>query len=284
MTRKTILLVDDSQTAITFEQMVLGNGPYDFLIARDGREAVDKAMAMQPDLILLDVVMPEMDGFEVCRVLRKDERMREIPIIMVTTKGEMEDMETGFSGGCNDYITKPVDGQELLEKVQSWLGVSSDGSDTQMTSLDVANARLDAATNRDEVVEAITEIIVNLIGSEEFAIFTLDEKAPGLRLLESQGIASWRYRNIPVDDGVIGRVAATGEPYIISDGDYEPDPPDLTACFPLKLGHAVTGAIAIFRLLPQKPGLEATDCELLDSLGIQAGAALYRTATGSEAR
>ena len=123
MTRKRILLVDDSKTMIMLEQMMLGSGGYEFVIARDGQEALRKAVKEQPDLILLDVVMPKIQGFEVCRRLRQEKATKQIPIIMVTTRGEMDDMESGFAGGCNDYITKPVDGQELVEKVQSWLGV-----------------------------------------------------------------------------------------------------------------------------------------------------------------
>ncbi len=122
MARKTILLVDDSKTVIMLEQMVLGDGPYELLIAQDGREGLEKAVAERPDLILLDVVMPKMDGFEVCRRLRREKRTQSIPIIMVTTRGEMEDLESGYSGGCTDYITKPLDVRELIEKVESWLG------------------------------------------------------------------------------------------------------------------------------------------------------------------
>ena len=131
MTRKRILLVDDSETMIMLEQMLLGSGGYDFVIARDGHEALQKAEKEQPDLILLDVVMPKMQGFEVCRRLRGKKATKLIPIIMVTTRGEMDDMESGFGGGCNDYITKPVDAQELVEKVQSWLGVEAMGEELE---------------------------------------------------------------------------------------------------------------------------------------------------------
>lgn len=119
---KKILLVDDSATTLFMEKMLLDGGPFELLTARDGREAVDKALAELPDLILLDVVMPEMDGFEACRTLRGNDATAATPIIMVTTRGQENHMETGFAAGCNDYVTKPINGTELLTKVRNFLG------------------------------------------------------------------------------------------------------------------------------------------------------------------
>ena len=80
------------------------------------------ALAELPDLILMDVVMPRMDGFEACRVLRGHLTTRGIPIVMVTTRSEARSVESGFMSGCSDYVTKPIDGLELLSKVRSFLG------------------------------------------------------------------------------------------------------------------------------------------------------------------
>ena len=121
MSRKKILLVDDSATTLMMEQMVLRGQSYDIVTAKNGREAVAVAASEQPDLILLDVVMPEMNGFEACRRIRMHEATKSVPIIMVTTKGEEQNVETGFESGCSDYITKPINGAELLTKVRSYL-------------------------------------------------------------------------------------------------------------------------------------------------------------------
>ncbi|HYK02561.1 MAG TPA: response regulator [Thermoanaerobaculia bacterium] len=121
MSRKKILLVDDSATTLMMEQMVLRGQPYQIVTARNGREAVAAAAAEKPDLILLDVVMPEMNGFEACRQIREQEATKYVPIIMVTTKGEEQNVETGFESGCSDYITKPINGAELLTKVRGYL-------------------------------------------------------------------------------------------------------------------------------------------------------------------
>ena len=122
MDRKKILLVDDSSTVLLMERMILSKSEYDVVTARDGQEGVEKALAEKPDLILMDVVMPRMDGFEACKKLREQEGTKAIPVIMVTTRGELASVENGYSSGCNDYVTKPINGLELLAKVRSCLG------------------------------------------------------------------------------------------------------------------------------------------------------------------
>lgn len=122
MTKKKILLVDDSKTSLFMESMILKKGAYDLVTAMDGVEALDKALSESPDLIVMDVVMPRMTGFEACRELKTRRQTRDIPIILVTTRGESENIETGLASGCNDYVTKPVNGAELLSKVRGHLG------------------------------------------------------------------------------------------------------------------------------------------------------------------
>jgi DNA-binding response OmpR family regulator len=115
-----ILLVDDSKTTLFMEEMIL-KADYELVRASDGEEALEVAAVENPDLVLLDVVMPKMDGFEVCRRLREREQTKDTPIIMVTTRGEGENMEKGFANGCTDYIAKPFKSLELLTKVKNYL-------------------------------------------------------------------------------------------------------------------------------------------------------------------
>ena len=122
MSRKKILLVDDSNTILMMERMILTKGPYDLVTASDGEEAVEKALSERPDLILMDVVMPKMNGFEACRRIRGEGAIGHTPIIMVTTRGEVQNVETGFESGCNDYVTKPINGTELMAKLKTYLG------------------------------------------------------------------------------------------------------------------------------------------------------------------
>jgi CheY-like chemotaxis protein len=121
MPRKKILLVDDSSTVIMMEKMMLAGCGYDIVIARDGEEGVAKATAERPDLILLDVVMPKMDGIEACRRIRAQALTRDIPIIMVTTRSEAANIEASYKNGCNDFVNKPLNNAELLAKVRSFL-------------------------------------------------------------------------------------------------------------------------------------------------------------------
>ena len=119
---KKILLVDDSNTVLLMERMILSTARYDLLTARNGVEGVARARADHPDLILLDVMMPQMSGLDALSAIRADEATRDIPVIMVTTRSEADTMESGYARGCNDYVTKPVNSSELLAKVRDLLG------------------------------------------------------------------------------------------------------------------------------------------------------------------
>lgn len=120
--RKKILLVDDAGTILMMEKMILAKGGYDLVTAKDGQEAVEKAEKERPDLILMDVMMPRMTGFEACVQLRQSETTRLTPIILVTTRGEEGNVEKGYQSGCTDYVTKPINGVELMSKVKTYLG------------------------------------------------------------------------------------------------------------------------------------------------------------------
>jgi twitching motility two-component system response regulator PilH len=101
------------------EQMLLRSTPYDFVTARDGREAIAKATEHRPDLILMDVVMPGLNGFQATRAISRDPETRSIPIIMCTSKSQETDKIWGLRQGARDYIVKPVNREELIAKIQS---------------------------------------------------------------------------------------------------------------------------------------------------------------------
>lgn len=121
MERKKILIVDDADTILMMEKMIL-NKSYDLVSAKNGEEAVALALSERPDLILLDVVMPKMDGFQACKQIRQQPSTSSIPIIMVTTRGGAQDIKCAFQSGCNDYVTKPINTLELLSKVKNYVG------------------------------------------------------------------------------------------------------------------------------------------------------------------
>jgi len=119
-----ILLVDDQQTVIAVEKMLLKELGVEFLVARNGKEALEQAKAHQPNLIVLDIMMPEMDGIEACQILKSDDDTKDIPVVMVTTKGNPEKVEAAFQAGCNDFITKPIKKVEFMEKIKMHLNGS----------------------------------------------------------------------------------------------------------------------------------------------------------------
>jgi CheY-like chemotaxis protein len=125
--KKRILIVDDSPTSIVWQRLLLQGERYETLSALDGAEGVAIARRERPDLILLDVTMPLMDGFEACRALRAAPETHDIPILMVTTHGDMANTLAGYEAGCNEYITKPLERAEYLTKVRSYLDRHFDG-------------------------------------------------------------------------------------------------------------------------------------------------------------
>ncbi|HZM49924.1 MAG TPA: response regulator [Vicinamibacteria bacterium] len=118
MERKTVLLADDSNTILMMEKMLLARENYNLVIAKDGQEAYDMALSEKPNLIVLDVVMPKLTGFEVCQKLRQQEQTRTTPILLMTTRGEEENVKKGYEAGCSDYLTKPINAAEFLAKLR----------------------------------------------------------------------------------------------------------------------------------------------------------------------
>ncbi|MFP4547326.1 MAG: response regulator [Fidelibacterota bacterium] len=119
MKNPTILIVEDSPTNIQVLGRVLKNEGYELAIATDGREGLQVARNIRPDLILLDIMMPVMDGIESCEQLKKEEQTRDIPVIFLTARGNMDDIIAGFKIGAVDYITKPFNSHELLARVKT---------------------------------------------------------------------------------------------------------------------------------------------------------------------
>ena len=121
MTREKILIVDDEEHIVELLDFNLKNSGYETFIATDGIEAVRIAKEEKPNLILLDLMIPGMDGFDVCKEIKKDKEMKNTSIIMLTAKGEELDKILGLELGADDYITKPFSVRELLARVKAVL-------------------------------------------------------------------------------------------------------------------------------------------------------------------
>ncbi|MFZ3324220.1 MAG: response regulator [Usitatibacter sp.] len=119
MTIKTILVVDDSPTERAFMESLLKKGGYEVLFAENGEMAIERSEAQQPDLILMDVVMPGLNGFQATRAITHSEATKHIPVIICTTKDQDTDKIWGLRQGAKDYLTKPIRESDLLEKIRA---------------------------------------------------------------------------------------------------------------------------------------------------------------------
>jgi twitching motility two-component system response regulator PilH len=112
-----VLVVDDSPTERHFLSEILSKQGYQVIMAESGEEAMEKAKSQRPDLILMDVVMPGLNGFQATRALTRDEETKHIPVIMCTSKGQETDKVWGMRQGARDYLVKPINPDELLRKI-----------------------------------------------------------------------------------------------------------------------------------------------------------------------
>jgi two-component system, OmpR family, alkaline phosphatase synthesis response regulator PhoP len=121
MAKSKILIADDNATNVELLEAFLVGVDCETTIAVDGRDTLDKVASFQPDLILLDIMMPKLSGFEVCERLKADPATKGIMILMVTALNELGDIERAVAAGCDDFLSKPVHKVELLKRVENML-------------------------------------------------------------------------------------------------------------------------------------------------------------------
>lgn len=127
--RKSVLVVDDEPNILLSLQFLMKKAGYDVRTARDGDEALSELANAAPDLVLLDVMMPKHDGFEVCAKIRSNPNWKDVRIIMLTARGRPIEREKGLALGADDYITKPFSTKAVIERVESILGASDKTSE-----------------------------------------------------------------------------------------------------------------------------------------------------------
>jgi len=118
-----ILIADDNAPNCELLDAYLSEDGHEIAFAYDGQETLEKVVEFQPDLLLLDIMMPKLSGYEVCKVLKQDESTREIPILVITALNEKGDIEKAVAAGCDDFLAKPVIRLELKTRVRSLLKV-----------------------------------------------------------------------------------------------------------------------------------------------------------------
>jgi|SRR3989338_1980743 len=121
MNKRKILLVDDEPELVEMVKIRLESYNYEIIVAYDGQEALGKARKEKPDLIILDLMLPKIDGYKVCRMLKFDEEYKKIPIVMFTARSHESDEKLGYECGADAYITKPFEPTVLLGKIKELL-------------------------------------------------------------------------------------------------------------------------------------------------------------------
>ena len=122
MSKGKILVVDDEIYIVHILDFSLGMEGYDVVTALDGEQALDKLKSEKPDLIVLDIMMPKLDGYETCKRLKADPETKGMPVILLSAKGRNVDQKVGFEVGADDYITKPFSPRKLVERINAILG------------------------------------------------------------------------------------------------------------------------------------------------------------------
>jgi len=216
-------------------------------------------------------------------LLTENERLRHVVAGLQREKRDLEESLLSIRAEIDRRRREEDDLKRQMAEIkqenhrfsQKYLEVEVQNSN--LANLYVASYRLHATLDRQEILSSIQEIIINLIGSEEFGIFDLDADESALCLISSMGIDAVQHRRIPIGAGRIGETVRTGRIYLSGgqDGKGSSEEMPLVACIPLKVDGRVTGVIAIFRLLQHKTELEAIDQEMFDLLATHAAMALY---------
>lgn len=123
--KNKILIADDNQTNVELLEAYLDGVDCEIAVAVDGRDTLAKVDEFRPDLILLDIMMPKLSGFEVCKTLKQSPETRQIMILMVTALNELGDIERAVAAGCDDFLSKPVNKLELVKRVENMLKLRS---------------------------------------------------------------------------------------------------------------------------------------------------------------
>jgi DNA-binding response OmpR family regulator len=192
MTNKSkILVVDDEPDAVELVEFNLKSSGYDVVTAADGEEALEKARTVLPDLIILDLMLPEVDGTEVCKILRRDPRTQAIPIIMLTAKAAEIDRVLGLELGADDYVTKPFSPRELVLRVKRLLR-SNAAAEEKVDRIEWKELMIDVP--RHEV--RVKGKMVDLTATEFKLLSTLAQRRGRVQSRDQLLQDVWEYENV----------------------------------------------------------------------------------------
>lgn len=177
MAKPTILVVDDEEDIRELVELNLRRESYGVLTCESGEQALEQVSAKTPDVIILDLMLPGIDGLEVCRRLKADPKTRPIAVVMLTAKGEEADIVTGLELGADDYVTKPFSGKVLVARVRRLLRRHRDDEDeravVKIHELTIDSARHEVLVGGEAVVLTLTEFnILHTLAKRPGRVFT----------------------------------------------------------------------------------------------------------------
>ncbi len=163
----TLLIVDDTPANVSVLYDFLTANDFKVLVAQDGKRAIQKVKYAQPDLVLLDIMMPGIDGFETCKILKADENTKEIPIIFMTALADTLDKVKGFKLGAADYITKPFQHEEVLARVNTQLKFSNLKKQLQTRTIELEKSNLELDAFARSVAHDLKNPVNAIVGYSE---------------------------------------------------------------------------------------------------------------------
>lgn len=308
---QSILIVDDNPRNLGVLSNYLKGSGYRILVARSGESALRKAKYVSPDIILLDVIMNGIDGFETCRQLKMDERTQDIPIIFMTALSSPEDKVRGFQVGAVDYITKPLQYQEVVARVNTHLhlrtlheNLKNQNEQLQKTTDDLMQAnehlskqalqtqissqvarQITSILDLDDLLQNVVKLIQQQFGYYFVGVWLLDTPKQQI-ILTAQAVTGKRQLDlnyaIPVDrsDSAVAWVCETGTHYLVNDveNDSKYFAVDLLVdtktelVLPLQISENAMGALDILSL--EEDAFDDTDLVVLQTLADQISIAI----------
>lgn len=277
MTNKAnILIVDDEVETVDMISFLLESQGYAVIPAYSGAEALEilQQGIQEPsesrsliDLVILDIRIPDVDGYEVCRVIKQDDHLKYIPVIMVTGLGSVEDTTRGLAIGADDYVSKPFRAMELLARVKAMLRVRAMEQELlqhtrELATLNEINKAITSSLDLDQILSQTMHIIRGILHVEAGSLLLLDEDSG---LLEFKKILRGSQERMPgfklkPGEGIAGHVVQKGEPLLMLDAQSDPrfcpridEAIGLVTCsvlcVPLKVKDKIIGAIEVINKL-----------------------------------
>ncbi|MBI5186207.1 MAG: PAS domain S-box protein [Nitrospinae bacterium] len=225
---KKVLLIEDDETITDALNFTLGEEGYEVLCAMDGEAGLEKARSEKPDVILLDIMLPKMNGFEVCQALKSDEKFKSIPIIMITGLGDTDNTVKGLSLGADDYVSKPFDFKELLARLKSHLrmkelyDIVKTEEEEKSALLDVSQS-LASTMNPHETLYTIVSKIAEVIEVKRCSIIYVDSGNRKGYVMASHDSKIIKHLKVDIEKyPEILQVMRTGQPVVINDVYTDP--------------------------------------------------------------